>query len=321
MAGDLTSHLSGVLCATITPFVPDTFEVDWPAIRHNVQWLIERGVTTLVVNGSIGEHAAMTATEQTRAVAETVAAAAGQASVIAGCSDANPSSVVDLCAGAAAAGADGVLLLAPYYFRLSPVEVLDFFRWVDGCIDLPFVLYDNPLTGRAELPVETIEAISGLHRFAGLKEASPDVLRFYHLVERFAQRFPVVAAVEDPLLFMLVAGASGCMTASAAFAPQLLRDLMCAVDSGDLQRARAVFGSLSRFRALFAADIRAGRPAFVAYTKAAVDMVGGRAGPTRPPLRPLDAAERSRLRTTLTDQVGLVLPPILNPQSEVSSLP
>jgi 4-hydroxy-tetrahydrodipicolinate synthase len=304
-AADLSSRLSGVLCATVTPFLPDSLDVDWPAVRSNAEWLIDRGVRVLVANGSIAEHSSMSFEEQTRAVAETVAAAAGRATVIAGCSDSDPRVVLQLCEAAARAGADGVMLLAPYYFRLSADEVAEFFRWVDGSIELPFLLYDNPTTGRVELPLETIAAISELRHFAGLKEASQDVLRFYALMERFGDRFPVIAAVEDPLLFMLVAGAPGCMTASAAFAPELLGELMDAVGASDLPRARAIYRRLYAFRQLFLPQIRAGRPAFVAYTKAAVDLVGGRAGPTRPPLKPLGDEERRRLRETLAGPVGL----------------
>jgi dihydrodipicolinate synthase/N-acetylneuraminate lyase len=304
---DLGSRLRGVLCATVTPFEPDSLDVDWAGVRSNAEWLIGRGVAALVVNGSIAEHASMSRDEQVRAVRETVAAASGRVPVIAGCSHTDPRAVVDLCRAAAAAGADGVMLLAPYYFRLSPDEVAAFFAWVDGEIDLPFLLYDNPVTGRSELPLETIEAISRLGRFAGLKEASQDVLRFHALTERFGARFPVIAAVEDPLLFMLVSGAPACMTATAAFAPELLGELMDAVAGGDLPGARALYRRLFAFRELFLPEIRAGRPAFVAYTPAAVDLVGGRGGPTRPPLRPLGAEERARLRGVLEAGVGLRL--------------
>jgi 4-hydroxy-tetrahydrodipicolinate synthase len=285
-------------------------------VRSNVDWLLERGVGVLVVNGSIAEHSSMTADEQTRAVAETVHAAGGRATVIAGCSHTHPDQALALCDAARRAGADGVMLLPPYYFRLSPDEVLDFFTWLDRSIGLPFVVYDNPATGRVELPLQTIDALARLRHFAGLKEASPDVLRFYTLIERFGDRFPVVAAVEDPLLFMLLAGARACMTASAAFAPELLAELMGAVARSDLASARAVFRRLYAFRELFLPQIRAGRPAFVAYTKAAVDLVGGRGGPPRPPLAPLTTDECRRLRDTLSDAMGLSL---AVPSSEVQS--
>jgi 4-hydroxy-tetrahydrodipicolinate synthase len=288
--------------------VPDTFEVDWVAVRSNAEWLISRGVRVLVVNGSIAEHASMSYEEQVRAVGETVQAAAGRATVIAGCSHTNPDQSLALCNAAREQGADAVLLLPPYYFRLSPTEIESFFEWLDGCIDLPFLVYDNPATGRTELPVESIERIARCRNFAGLKEASPDVLRFYSLIERFGSRFPVVAAVEDPLLFMLVAGAPACMTATAAFAPQLLAELMAAVEAGNLTVARSTFRRLYAFRELFLPEIRAGRPAFVAYTKAAVDLVGATGGPPRPPLAPLTSEQHRSLRETLQGPMGLALP-------------
>jgi dihydrodipicolinate synthase/N-acetylneuraminate lyase len=116
---------------------------------------------------------------------------------------------------------------------------------------------------------------------------------------------------------MLVAGAPACMTATAAFAPQLLAELMDAVARSDLPTARAVFRRLYVFRELFLPDIRAGRPAFVAYTKAAVDLVGGHGGPPRPPLKPLTADECQRLRDTLAGPMGLTL---AIPSSEVEAV-
>jgi hypothetical protein len=173
----LRARLPGVICATVTPFLPDSLEVDWAGVRANVDFLLARGVSALVVNGSIAEHSSMSHEEQIRAVRETVDAAAGAVPVIAGCSHTDPRVAVELCRSAAAAGADGAMLLAPYYFRLSPEEVEDFFRSIDGAIGMPFLLYDNPTTGQVELPAETIEAISRLRNFAALKEASQDVLR------------------------------------------------------------------------------------------------------------------------------------------------
>src|SRR5581483_1612033 len=95
---------------------------------------------------------------------------------------------------------------------------------------------------------DAIDRISRLDRFLALKEANPDVVRFAEIVDQFGARFPVIAAAEDPLLFTLVAGASSCMTASAAFAPELLRALFDSVTAGDLGRARDVYARIRAFR-------------------------------------------------------------------------
>jgi 4-hydroxy-tetrahydrodipicolinate synthase len=294
-ADELSARLEGVLCATITPFDRDTMSVDWAGVRLNVAWLIDRGIRLLLVSGSIGEPSSLSEEERRRILRETISSASGRAIVVVGCSDPNPRVVIERARDARAAGAAGILVAPPGSLGLSSDEIVAYYRLVDQGSGLPLVVYDNPALSRRSLEFEAIAAIAGLTRFAGLKEADPDVPRFQALIDRFGTSFPIVAAVEDPLLFHLVAGATACMTASAAFAPELLADLLAAVASSDLPRSRQIFARIRAFRSLFASELAAGRPAWLPYTKAAVDLVGGRAGPPRPPLRGLTATEVERL--------------------------
>jgi dihydrodipicolinate synthase/N-acetylneuraminate lyase len=305
---DLASRLSGVLCATITPFAGPDQAVDYRGIAANAEWLRERNVRVLVVNGSIGEASSMTDDERLRAIGATASSAPEGALLVAGCSAADAAHVLRLSREAVEAGADAVLIQPPYHFPLSQEECVDFFTWLDREIACPFVLYDNPQTSRTQLELDTIDRISQLSHFLALKEANADLVRFQEIVDRFAGRFPVIAAAEDALLFMLVAGAHGCMTASAAFAPETLIELFEAVASSDLRRAQTASGRVRAFRELFIAKSRAGLPAYLPYTKAAVELVGGRAGPPRRPMRPITQAEREQLARVLVEKMGLALP-------------
>src|SRR5947209_3540788 len=178
-----------------------------------------------------------------------MAAAAGRAMVIAGCSDTSLTTVIDLGVQASRSGADAIMVRLPYYFRLTAREVHGFFSAINDAIDLPFILYNNPSVGPSgDIPIDTIADISQLTIFVGLKEASPDVVRFWELIDRFGDRFPVIAASESPLFFMLAAGSPGCLTATAAFAPELLRDLINAFRRSDLPAARDLFRRLYAFR-------------------------------------------------------------------------
>jgi dihydrodipicolinate synthase/N-acetylneuraminate lyase len=314
-ASELSARLDGVLCATITPFDWDTMSVDWDGVRHNVAWLIDRGIRLLLVNGSIGEPSSLSEDERSRVVRETVSEASGRVVVVVGCSDPNPNVVIDRAHDARATGAAGILVAPPGSLGLSSVEIVDYYQLIDRTCGLPIVVYDNPAISRRSLDLEAIAAIGALPRFAGLKEADPDVLRFQALIDRFGPSFPIVAGVEDPLLFHLVAGATACMTASAAFAPALLADLMAAVATSDLPRARRLYARIRAFRALFAGDLAAGRPAWLPYTKAAVELVGGRGGPPRPPFRGLTAAEVERLTPVVAAMVTRQPDPSTDPPS------
>jgi dihydrodipicolinate synthase/N-acetylneuraminate lyase len=304
LSARLDDRLRGVIAATVTPFQGDDLAVDYDGIRANATTLASRGVDVFVVNGSIGEASSLSASERNQAVAATRAAIPDNAILIAGCSDADPAEVVRLARDAVDAGAQAILVQPPYHFRLRQAECVDFFAWLDREVDCPFILYDNPSTGRTDLAIEAIDQVARLRHFLALKEASADMVRFAELMDRFGSRFPIVAASEDPLLSMLVAGAPACMTASAAFAPEILIELVGAVGSSDLPRARSTFSRVQAFRRLFIARTRAGEPAYLPYTKAAVELVGGHAGPPRRPLSPITQAERTALARVLVEEMG-----------------
>jgi 4-hydroxy-tetrahydrodipicolinate synthase len=299
--------LTGVICATVTPIADDGFAIDWEGVRSNARWLVDYGVRTLVVNGSIGEYASLEETDRRRLVEETVAAVAGRARVVAGCSHNVPGRAVELCRHADAAGADAVMLMAPSYFRYGGGEVVDFFQYVDDRVRLPFLVYNNPAISGADLPVDAVAALATLPGFLGLKEASANLTRYLDLVLRFGDRFPIVAANESCLFHTLAAGSSGCMTASAAFAPTLLSDLLGAVNAGDRDDARRQWVRLRAFRKLMQADIDAGRPAYLPYTKAAMNCLGLRGGRPHFPMAPLGEVEVARLRHTLSAVMGLAV--------------
>jgi 4-hydroxy-tetrahydrodipicolinate synthase len=305
---DLAERLNGVLCATVTPFEGPEQAVDYPGIRSNADWLRQRNVQVLVVNGSIGEASSMTDGERQRAITATASATPDGGVLVAGCSAADPAQILRLSRQAADAGADAVLIQPPYHFQLDQDECVDFFTWLDREVECPFVLYDNPQTSRTQFDLDTIDRISRLSHFLALKEANADLVRFQEIIDRFAGRFPVIAAAEDTLLFMLAAGAQGCMTASAAFAPETLSELFEAVASSELGLARAAFGRVRAFRKLFLAKSRAGLPAYLPFTKAAVELVGCRGGPPRRPMRPITEAERNQLARVLVEEMGLELP-------------
>lgn len=299
------SRLHGVICATLVPFEPDGQSIIWPGVASNARWLVRHGVAVLVVNGSIGEYVAIELEERSRLVRETVAAVGGQAMVLAGCSHTSISGVIGLCREAVDAGADGVMILPPSYFKLTAREIVRFFTAVDAAIEAPFLVYNNPGTARMDIPADAIAQIAGLERFAGLKEANPNPRRFYDLVERFGAEFPIVAASEPCLFEMLAIGSPGCLTATAAFAPELLADLVRAVEAGDLPEARAIFARLRAFRALFQPLIDGGYPAYIPYTKAAMDIVGLAGASPAFPLEPLRDGERAQIRDVLIHKMGL----------------
>src|SRR5260221_8499020 len=248
---DLAARLSGVLCATVTPFEGPQQAVDYRGITSNADWLRQRNVQVLVVNGSIGEASSMSDDERRLAIAATASAMPVGGVLVAGCSAPDSAQILRLSREAAEVRADAVLIQPPYHYQLEQQECIDFFTWLDAEIACPFVLYDNPQTSRTQLDLDTIERISRLGHIVALKEAHADLVRFQEIIDRFAERLPVIAAAEDALLYMLVAGAHRLMTVSAAFAPESLMKLFEGAALSDTGPRHPPFCPIRGFRNVF----------------------------------------------------------------------
>jgi 4-hydroxy-tetrahydrodipicolinate synthase len=302
---ELRNHIRGVMCATVTPILEDGFTVDWAGIGQNAAWLVDSGVRVLVVNGSIGEPGLLSRSDRRRVVSETVGAVDGRAIVVAGCSDSSPAAVIELCEAAKHDGAAAVMVLPPHAFRPTESEILDFFAYLAGASPLPFLVYNNPSVTGFEIPLSAFSHLAGMSGFLGLKEASPNMARYHDLHERFGSSFPVVAANESFLFTSLAIGASGCMTAAAAFAPSVLAEIFDSFERLRLDEARRWFERLNGFRRLFRDDLAHGFAAYLPYTKAAMNLVGLAGGRPHFPTRPLDPARMEELRAVLERDLGL----------------
>ncbi len=296
----LRDRLRGVIAATITPFNAD-LSLDEGGIRANLEFLLDEGVRVLVPCGTIGEAPSLSVAERMRVVELTARTVAGRATVVAGTLAHDLPTVVALARHAAAVGADGVMVPPPSAFKTDAVGILDFYRGLDDRAGVPFLLYNNPAAHGGEIPLDTIAALAELEHFVGVKEASGDVVRFYAAMRRFSNRFPIIAAVEPPLVFTLLCGSPALLTATAVFAPRFMADLFTAASRRNVECAFALYDRLYTFRQLLEPEIRAGFPAYVPWTKAALECRGLAGGPSRPPVRTLDATERARLAQVLCD--------------------
>ncbi len=295
--------LQGVIAPLTTPFRPD-LSLDLAGLKKNVAYLLEKGVKTFLCCGSTGEFPSLSDDERRAVITAAVEAAGGRGWVLAGVAHSSLPAAVELARHAKAAGAAAVLLTPPYYYKTPDADVVAFFRHVNEAIDLPWILYHGSApTG--VLSLDCVEQIAGLSRFAGYKEASADMGRYYGLVDRCRGRFPVIAAAENVLVFQLLAGADGLMTLTPGFAPEFMAGLWAAAQKNDAAEAMTLFGRLWQLRTLLAPAMASGYPAYVSYGKAALDFLGLAGGPCRPPLRALDPAERIALHTVLQEHLGL----------------
>ncbi|WP_254839246.1 4-hydroxy-tetrahydrodipicolinate synthase [Natronomonas marina] len=285
---------TGVFPAMTTPFHDDE-SIDHDTLRAHARRLEAAGVDGLVPVGTTGESATMSHDEHVEVV-ETVVDAVDDVPVIAGSGSNNTREALDLSERAADAGADGLLLISPYYNRPEPDGMEEHFRAVADAVDLPQIIYNVPSRTGRNIAVESAVALAEHENVVGYKAASGDLNRTNEVVERTRNENFAVLSGDDALTLPVVAqGGTGCISVAANVEPERVVALVGSALAGDLDRARELQYELGDlFRALFAES----NPIPI---NEAMEMRGIHSATMRSPLCPLQPETRQRLRRVLED--------------------
>ncbi len=283
----------GILTALVTPFRDG--EVDEPALRALVERQIEAGVNGVVPCGSTGESATLSHTEHRRVVEIVVEAAAGRIAVVAGAGSNSTREAVELTAHARDAGADGALLLSPYYNKPTQEGIYRHYAAIARETRFPLVVYNIPGRTASNIAPETLARLAHLEHIVGVKESSGDLDQIAHVVAMSPSDFAVVSGDDSLTLPLMSVGGKGVISTTANVVPERMRELVEAWNAGDPQRARQIhFQLLPLFDLLFCET----NPIPV---KAALELMGLIGGEIRLPLTPLGEANRERLQVALKD--------------------
>lgn len=299
---DLRQRLRGVMVPFVTPFT-DALEIDWPAFDEHVARLLSCGITVLIPADLVGEAWALQADEKAGLFERTVRLAGGLATVIAKLSEPTLPGVARLARATRSAAVDAVKVALPAGTG-DHAALEEYVQAAASASGLPFLVE----TREADAPLGLLDRLVEHPGLVGIEETGLDLDSFDTLVQRYGARIPIIAGSEDTLGFTLLLGAAGFMTASPNFAPAFMNALWAAGAAADAGRTLDLYRRLRRYRRLFEAELRAGPPMFVSYTKAALELLGCRVGPPRPPLGRLTPAEKDVLRRTLREALGLDIP-------------
>lgn len=238
--------LRGVFTALVTPFTAEG-EVDEAALRRLVQYQIAGGVAGLVPGGTTGEGATLEPDEHQRVVEIVVqeAAEAGRSlPVIAGAGTNSTSKTIALARRCRDAGADGLLLVTPYYNKPPQAGMAAHFRAVAEAVDLPIVLYDVPGRTGVHLAAETVLELAAGEPFVALKDASGRLDETSRVLRGRPDGFAVLSG-EDSLTLPIVAlGGDGVISVASNQAPAAMAELVTAALAGDRAQAAALHARL-----------------------------------------------------------------------------
>ena len=228
----------GVYTALVTPFRDGA--VDERALTELVELQIAAGVDGIVPCGSTGEAATLSHAEHQRVVEVVVAAARGRVQVIAGTGSNSTAEAIQLTHHAKEAGADGALLISPYYNRPTQDGIVAHYAEIARQTSFPLIAYNIPgRTGSNVLP-STIARLAEVDQIVGVKESCGDLNQIAHVIASVPDSFAVLSGDDWATLPMLALGGRGVISTTSNVAPGEMVDLVRAFRAGDLDRARAV---------------------------------------------------------------------------------
>jgi 4-hydroxy-tetrahydrodipicolinate synthase len=284
----------GVLPAIITPFQRNPgMDVDLEGLRSNVEFLISQGVHGIVPCGSTGESATLSFEEHDQVIAATIDQVNGRVPVLAGTGSNNTAEAVRLTRAAKDLGADGVLVISPYYNKPNRSGLIKhYYRLAD--LDIPVVAYNVPgRTGQNLLP-DLVAELAEHPGIVGIKEASGDIGQVSRIIEETLDLdFEVYSGDDNLTLPILSLGGGGVISVAANVQPARMVAMFDYFLEGDLEMALELHYELSPlFRAMFIDT----NPIPV---KKAVELMEMAGGPVRLPLDELDAKKTEQLREVL----------------------
>jgi 4-hydroxy-tetrahydrodipicolinate synthase len=226
----------GSITALVTPFTQGA--VDEGAFQKFVEWQISEGTAGLVPCGTTGESPTLSHKEHKRVVELTIEAARGKVPVIAGAGSNNTIEAIDLATHAEKAGADAVLVVAPYYNKPSQEGVYQHFKAIDAAIGIPIIVYNIPPRSVIDISVDTLARIfKDCRNVVGVKDATGNLVR--PSLERAAcgQSFNLLSGEDMTALGYMAHGGHGCISVTSNVAPRLCAEFQAACLRGDFATA------------------------------------------------------------------------------------
>jgi 4-hydroxy-tetrahydrodipicolinate synthase len=281
----------GSMVAVVTPFKDG--RVDEAKVRELVEFHIKNGTDVLVPCGTTGESPTLSHDEHRRVIELTIQTANKRIPVVAGTGSNSTAEAIDLTRYAKNAGADGALVVLPYYNKPTQQGLIAHCRAIADAVELPLILYNIPgRTGINMLP-ETLAVLADHPNIVGMKEATGNLEQMTHDIVLCGAKLSFLSGDDTLTLPLMAVGGKGVISVVANIVPRDVADLTRAFLSGDWKRARELHLKLFPLcQAMFCET----NPIPVKTAMALMGMIGGE---LRMPLCPMSEANLSKLKAAL----------------------
>ncbi|MCP1201254.1 MULTISPECIES: 4-hydroxy-tetrahydrodipicolinate synthase [Acetobacter] len=292
------TFFSGSITALITPMNRDG-SLDFASFEKLVDWQIREGTSALCAVGTTGESPTLSHAEHHAVVERTIKVSAGRVPVIAGAGSNSTSEAIDLAQYAEKAGANAVLVVAPYYNKPTQEGLYRHYMAIADAISIPVILYNIPGRSIVDISVETMARLARHPNIIGVKDATANLLRPLQVRRAVEKRFNQLSGEDGTAVAFLAAGGDGCISVTANVAPALCANVQKAWQEGRTQDAIAIQDKLLPLHdTLFCES----NPAPAKYAASLLGLAGETC---RLPLAPLTEPSREKVRAALVD-VGLL---------------
>jgi 4-hydroxy-tetrahydrodipicolinate synthase len=291
----------GIIVPMLTPF-DEEGEISRQRLDRLVEHLINGGVHGLFPSSSLGEASSMTPAERMGVMGQVIASADGRVPVIPGTGSSDLGTAIELTRIAQDLGADGVVVVTPYYLKPDQKGLIAYFEKLAGCVDLPIYIYQIPMATGVEMTADTVATLAmEVDNIVGMKDSSGNMARIMEIGRKTGDDFLIFQGLDTLLFPSLCVGCAGGMLGTPNLLPGPAVELYHKFQEGELESARRI--QIDILGPLFEACMSQG--VFPAGFKEAALMLGMDLGKPRLPIRDLTRSEKGRLETSLKE-IGLL---------------
>lgn len=288
----------GAFVAIVTPFIDG--KLDEQGLKDLIEFQIAGGTHGIVPCGTTGESATMSHAEHHRVVELTVKTVAGRVPVLAGTGSNSTSESIELTRAAKEAGADGALMITPYYNKPSQEGLFQHFKAVAEAVDIPIILYNVPSRTAVNMLPETVARCAQIKNIVGVKEATADLNQISQVIRLCPKGFAVMSGDDFTSMPTVMIGGTGVISVTSNVAPKDMAMMMNAALAGDIAKARELHYKLLPLMGAMFIDTNP------VPAKTSLAMMGKiKSGLPRLPLYKMNEANEEKLKKVIT-AYGLV---------------
>ena len=285
----MTGRFRGSYTVTITPFTEDGKAIDLAAWRRFVDWQLAEGVPGIIILGTTGEFLTVSDAERREFVGATVEHVAGRIPVLVGTMNAYTPNAVRYSREAEELGADGLMIVPPYYYTPTEDEIFGYYQAICEAVSLPIMLYNNPFTSNVDMSAKLVARLTrAFGQIRYIKEASQDIARVYDIIEATEGVMNVFAG--ERIVESYLMGAVGYVNPYGNYVPRASHRICDFITAGRIEDAKRIQRLIDHMQVI----INEGHPTYghQCYSKALAAAAGYPVGDVRPPLTTFKALGR-----------------------------